>query len=382
MSGNQSKIFLVDEHGITTALNESRYKTEADLQALLADNPDLLPGEDMSGSPQSWLLIAAELGVPNGPEASGKWRIDHLFVDEAGVPTLVECKRSSDPRARREVVAQMLDYAANGVLYWSLDRLRAAFEATWQDKQDPSEVLGEFLADNPSEDQSLLTEEAFWNKVMDNLAKRRVRLIFVADEISRELKRLVEFMNETMSEVEVLAVEIRHYWRDGHKDRVLVPSLVGATERANIAKERSGTPPRIDRSMFMDSVNDAARPFYEQLFSEVEKLGGFIYWGEKRCSVRFNKPQSGNPITLAYCNPPNEFQYYLDKKGVADERARNALRDQIIKQSGDELVKAGEFGAKCVVNASNCEDILKAAVDAFKRALEAFEREEGPVPPV
>jgi hypothetical protein len=34
-------------------------------------------------------------------------------VDEAGVPTLVEVKRSSDTRARREVVARMLDYAAN-----------------------------------------------------------------------------------------------------------------------------------------------------------------------------------------------------------------------------------------------------------------------------
>ena len=60
MSSSQSKIFLVDAHGATTVLNESHYKTEADLQTLLADNPDLLPGEQMSGSPQSWLLIGKE----------------------------------------------------------------------------------------------------------------------------------------------------------------------------------------------------------------------------------------------------------------------------------------------------------------------------------
>jgi hypothetical protein len=34
------------------------------------------------------------------------------------VPTLVEVKRSDDTRIRREVVGQMLDYAANGVVYW------------------------------------------------------------------------------------------------------------------------------------------------------------------------------------------------------------------------------------------------------------------------
>jgi hypothetical protein len=33
--------------------------------------------------------------------------------DQNAVPTLVEVKRSSDTRIRREVVGQMLDYAAN-----------------------------------------------------------------------------------------------------------------------------------------------------------------------------------------------------------------------------------------------------------------------------
>ena len=120
--------------------------------------------------------------MPNGPEVGDKWRIDHLFVDEAGVPTLVECKRSSDPRARREVVAQMLDYAANGVLYWTMEKLKATFAATCG-TETSAEVLEDFLAENSSEDQPLFTDEAFWSKIIENLDKRRVRLIFVADEI-------------------------------------------------------------------------------------------------------------------------------------------------------------------------------------------------------
>jgi hypothetical protein len=38
-----------------------------------------------------------------------RWSLDHLFIDGDGVPTLVRVKRTSDPRARREVVAQMLE---------------------------------------------------------------------------------------------------------------------------------------------------------------------------------------------------------------------------------------------------------------------------------
>ena len=42
-------------------------------------------------------------------------------------PTLVEVKRSSDTRERREVVGQMLDYAANAVVYWPIETIRARF---------------------------------------------------------------------------------------------------------------------------------------------------------------------------------------------------------------------------------------------------------------
>ena len=44
------------------------------------------------------------------------------------MPTLVEVKRSSDGRIRREVVGQMLDYAAS-VTNWQADTLRGWFEA-------------------------------------------------------------------------------------------------------------------------------------------------------------------------------------------------------------------------------------------------------------
>ena len=50
-----------------------------------------------------------------------RWSVDHLLLDQDAIPTLVEVKRSSDSRIRREVVGQMLDYAANAVTYWNID---------------------------------------------------------------------------------------------------------------------------------------------------------------------------------------------------------------------------------------------------------------------
>jgi hypothetical protein len=50
-------------------------------------------------------------------------------VDQDAIPTFIEVKRATDTRVRREVVAQMLDYAANGTMFWSPDQLRSMFEA-------------------------------------------------------------------------------------------------------------------------------------------------------------------------------------------------------------------------------------------------------------
>jgi hypothetical protein len=58
-----------------------------------------------------------------------RWRVDHLFLDQEGVPTLVEVKHSSNTQIRREIVGQLLEYAANSSNYWTAERMRESFEA-------------------------------------------------------------------------------------------------------------------------------------------------------------------------------------------------------------------------------------------------------------
>ena len=109
------------------------FADERAFQKMLADHPELLCGDEADA--EAYLLVGRELHIPHGDEGSGRGLLDHLFLDRAGVPTLVELKRSTDPGIRRKVVGQMLDYAANAVLYWPedyvRDRVRDALPNDW-----------------------------------------------------------------------------------------------------------------------------------------------------------------------------------------------------------------------------------------------------------
>src|SRR6202012_4410072 len=140
------------------------YEAEDVLQALIAKFPSLLAGDQYGdNTPRRWMLVGREASLPDDQDGAGRWSVDHLFLDQDAVPTLVEVKRSSDTRIRREVVGQMLDYAANGVVYWPLDQLRELLERQCdRDGRDPQAVISEVAGeDTPVED--------FWSRVGDNL---------------------------------------------------------------------------------------------------------------------------------------------------------------------------------------------------------------------
>ena len=220
------KIFLIAADGQLTLMTEQPYDSEELLQSLLANYPALLAGDQMTDiGPRRWLLLAREATVPSD-NGGAPWYVDHLFVDQDAVPTLVEVKRSTDPRIRREVVGQLLDYAANAVARWSSDELRARFTA----EAGGTERFQEFL--------SGANGETFWTNLGLNLAGGRIRMIFVADSIPPELRRVVDFLASQFKAAEIFAVEVRNY--GGTKARALVPRLVSTpkSSRTEIIERR------------------------------------------------------------------------------------------------------------------------------------------------
>ena len=93
------KIFVLEDSGTLHRMNEADYESEALLQDLLCKYSDLLSGEQIDVSnPRKWLFISKEYPVASSEDGAGRWYVDHLFVDQDAVPTIVEVKRSSDTR--------------------------------------------------------------------------------------------------------------------------------------------------------------------------------------------------------------------------------------------------------------------------------------------
>jgi len=251
-------IFLLNDSGEIVEMADRPYDSEDLLQQLLANYPSILAGDQFGhGAPLKWLPVTREAGVPSLEGGGDRWSLDHLFIDQEGVPTLVEVKRSSDTRIRREVVGQMLDYAANAVLYWPIDTIRQRFEQTCEiDGIEPQERLTEFLAPEEGTESEAVVAR-FWETVQTNLRAGKVRLVFVADEIPPELRRVVEFLNVQMNPAEVLAIEIRQYVGKGV--RTLVPTVIGTAKRdlAAVAVEASV---QWNRESFLSALGNRRGP--------------------------------------------------------------------------------------------------------------------------
>lgn len=225
----QSGVFVLQADEALVPMQPAHFATELDFQRLLSRFPALLVGDQIDpDNPRRFVLVRQELSIGHEDEAS-RWSLDHLFLDQQGVPTLVEVKRQSDGRLRREVVGQMLDYAANFQSFWTADRIATAFtETCLQAGTDVDAVLTELLGPQGTADE-------FWSAVGTNIQAGKLRLLFVADHIPTELRRIVEFLNTQMSPAEVLALELRQFTGEGL--RTIVPIVFGQTREAANRKE-------------------------------------------------------------------------------------------------------------------------------------------------
>jgi hypothetical protein len=222
-----SHVYVMGEDSRTEQLQRIACADEdKELQRLLERNLNLLPGDQISpGQDLRWLLVRREMPVVNPASGQNLWWIDFLLVDQDGVPTLVECKRHDATQSRREVVGQMLEYAANGRHYWTASDFRSQAQNTAGDEPTLRQELKALTGSDT-------TPEEFFAIMERNLQRSRMRLIFFLDESPLELRSIVEFLNGQFKDVEVLIVEARQYqYRDS---RIIVPWVFGFTEEARV----------------------------------------------------------------------------------------------------------------------------------------------------
>jgi hypothetical protein len=267
-------------------MEEKEYVSEDILQDLVAKYPNLLVGDEMDiNVPRKWLLVQRELFLYCEDEYGlEKFYLDHLFLDQDGIPTIVETKLSSNNELRRQVVAQMLDYASNAQIYLPIEDIKTILTSTYPNR-DQEELIKDKLGLEISPDE-------FWELVKTNLQAGKIRLVFVADIIPTKLRTIVEFLNIQMDPAEVYAVELKQYVGGGLK--TLVTRLMGQTKEDQMRNIISNK--KLDETTFFEQLDEDEAIFYRKLLNFAKENDLSISWGSKSFSL--NIINNGNNINL------------------------------------------------------------------------------------
>jgi len=323
-------IYLISDSGELRRVEHRRYANEEILQELIAKHPDLLAGDQIDAdAPPRSLLIRREAAIPDSADGGDRWSVDHLLVDQYGMPTLVEVKRSTDPRIRREVIGQMLDYVANAQAYWGSGRMRQMLIDAQGSPEKADSCVAKHLeiSDEPAVAEQI---DGFWKKVEANLREGNVRLLFVADELPRDLKKLIEFLNEQFTNIEVLGVELRQYVGQGMK--ALVPRVIGQSEAAREQKVRSSplrsvaASVRLNRETFLSICPPEAAGFFAKVLDVAANRGLRISWG----TTSFNVRKKEQPV-FVWCYAAKGI-FEVNDGALPEEQARR-LRSQLLNLS-------------------------------------------------
>jgi hypothetical protein len=159
-------------------------KSETWIQELLFKYPGVIPVQEIEPAFQGLIPIARELRTSRG-------QLDLFFINPSGYITLVETKLWSNPEARRQVVAQIIDYATE-VSRWSYIELVSAIRsASDSNDSDPLTSAAQAVAGDE------FSEADFTDTVSRNLASGKFLLLIVGDGIHEGVESMAEFLQRT-----------------------------------------------------------------------------------------------------------------------------------------------------------------------------------------
>ncbi|KXU87119.1 hypothetical protein CR51_35890 [Caballeronia megalochromosomata] len=202
------------------ALSASSGHNERWLQERIFQSPSLLPMPEMFGYGESFVPLCRELPLRYG---SSNVFLDVLGVSATGRLVLVECKLWRNPEARREVVAQLFEYASL-LSEWTYSDLEARLKkARGLSGENP--IFAAVKAAHPQ-----LDETTFVDSVNQSLEHGDFLCAIAGDGIRSDLlalRRLLATQAGLLSRLSL--VEIRTY-RDAEGRTLLVPAVPLQTE--------------------------------------------------------------------------------------------------------------------------------------------------------
>ena len=167
-------------------LGES-YTNESALRRLIELHPEVLPWSELIESPRQVGVVCGGCSAA----ATDVLLLEQLEENDARF-VIVETKLENNPEIRRTVLAQILEYAAMIMAGEAEETLNRKAEHYWAKErrlQFPDEMERRFGA---------TWKERVWRPAIENLRKRNVRLLIVADYLPPSLRATVTFFPSDM----------------------------------------------------------------------------------------------------------------------------------------------------------------------------------------
>jgi len=187
---------------------------EADIQSIVHAHPTCLPIAEIDPMFSAPVPICTELNTPAGP-------IDNFMVTSSGLPVLIECKLWRNPEARRDVVAQIIDYAKE-LRRWSSSDLQR--EVSRRLKRNGNPLLELVRKNHPEVD-----ETQFNDAMTANLRRGRFLLLIVGDGIREGVEAIAEYLQEHVGLHFSLGLVELPIYALPCGDRLVVPRILART---------------------------------------------------------------------------------------------------------------------------------------------------------
>jgi hypothetical protein len=253
------------------------------LQALLLEHPDLIPIEQIDPGAGQVVPICRELAIPK--EGSTVF-LDMLGVTKQGRLVLVECKLWRNPQSRREVIAQILEYAAL-LREWTYADLTAKLVQAlrWT---GPNPLFAKVRQDLPE-----LDEVRFVEAVSRSLMAGDFDLIVAGDGIRSDLQAIAGHLNGHAGILARLALVEFQIWTGFDGQTLVVPSVPMRTQviEHRVVVDRLGVPLAL-------MVEDQADVSVEKLVNPEQAVGrdqDRAFWQRFIDQVRFDHPDQTPP---------------------------------------------------------------------------------------
>lgn len=273
------------ETGEQVYLGELKGKNEAWLRDMLFENPEIIPVDDIDPTFGPLVPVCKELRTDAG-------QIDALFINERGRLTIVECKLWKNPQARREVVAQTLDYIS-ALCRWSYADLQKWVVNNVGGKGN---IPFEFVRKHNG---TALREQQFVDAVSRSLREGRILVLLAGDGIREGVQSLTELVNRSATRAFTFGLVEVALYQFGKNRFAIQPRVLAKTEM-------------ITRQMTFVSMKGEGGSYIIEDESEEETIGGEVQSGNKEHLKAWWKPV----LDMKIDDPEQEPPFWLATNNV------------------------------------------------------------------